>query len=92
MEAKEDIVEVTVREAVEVTEEEGMELLEVATFQEEDKLAVREIGRSTLVFRVVDRAITRKTFHTRKQCACTVAAWGISRNAATTNKTEKHEV
>ena len=61
LEAEEDIEEVAEREAVEVTEEEETELLEVATFQEEDKLAVQEIGRSTLIFRVVDRAITRKT-------------------------------
>ena len=92
LEANEDIVEVAEREAVEVTEEEEMELLEVATFQEEDKLAVQVIGRSTLFFRVVDRAITQKTVHTRKRCARTAAAWGISRNAATTNKTEKHVV
>ena len=65
LEAKDDIVEVAEREAVEVTEEEEMELLEVATFQEEGKLVVREIGRSTLVFREVDRAITRKTVHRR---------------------------
>ena len=91
LETKEDIEEVAEREAVEVTEEEEMELLEVATFQGEDKLVVREIGRSTLFFRVVDRAITRKTVHTRKQCARTAAAWGIARNAATTKKMGKHE-
>ena len=50
LEAKEDIVEVAVREAVEVTEEEEMELLEVATFQEEDKLAVIYIDRGAALW------------------------------------------
>ena len=90
MEAKEDIVEVAEQEPVEVMAEE-MERLEEATFQEEDKLVVREIGKSTRSFCVVDRAITRMAVHTKRRCARTAAAWGISKNAAATNKMEKPE-